>query len=533
MSVSRKVQCILLVCLAISCTPLSTLLLFFNYLYISLVPFRAIRGHLQKTPGFKQRTILLTGVNTPQGLRLARAFHETGNRVIGADYEPGGLPIHVRFSKALSWFYRLPLEPKERRAVAFIDALVRIVEQEHVDLWINCTSNVDATTEAQARDVIEQTSKCRCFALRLNDVPYFLSREAFLPYLKSQGLPTPEAYKVKSRDEIHNVVNKAPGHRKYMLSGPLQNGTHVTPHKTRLPRRTLSQTYNEVSLISIAQTMPWRLEQDIDGLERYSSFTVVVGGSVKAFAASRCIHPGCYQVLEPRSALSESMLRFVQTFAANQGLDFTTHLGIDFCVDAHATEAGVTTSIFPVELSVQAQTTVLLFHGIGDSAQLTRAYLGWLASSNMESANKQLVKPVQPIDLHATVTEVATPTLGSPGSYCFGQDLLHLVFMPFLDLLTLKRGLMSFLRQIFLFLEHLLSWQDDAYSFRDPLPFWWAYQIYIPLRLVMSALSKEPEKARKWMITSKRELANHDSPAGQLISQYGLQSPGTEIPYLG
>src|ERR1700742_4193238 len=163
----KTLQCLFLACVAATCLPLSTYLLFLNYLYISLFPRNPVRERLQKVPGFQSRTIFITGVNTPQGLRLARAFHDTGHKVIGGDCEPGGFPLHVRFSNALNRFYRPPSEA--HREAAYIEILVQIIEEEHADLWINCRSSACPRIEAQARNIIEQSTKCQCFALRLDD----------------------------------------------------------------------------------------------------------------------------------------------------------------------------------------------------------------------------------------------------------------------------------------------------------------------------------------------------------------------------
>ncbi|KIW22373.1 uncharacterized protein PV07_12263 [Cladophialophora immunda] len=482
------IQCLFFAFVAAACVPVSTLLLIFNLLCISLPPRTSFHQRLKRVPGFRSRTIFITGVNTPHGLRLARAFHSTGHKVVGADYEPDAFPIHVRFSNALSRFYRLPPKSDHSHQVAYIACLVRIIEQENAELWINCTTSADPSTEAQARSVIEQNNKCQCFALRVNDVPYFATREAFLLYTASQGLPIPETYHVKSRDEVHNVLNKARGRRKYLLHSLDQNGDHANSTRTVLPRRTLSQTYNTVSQMAITSTVPWKLEQDVNGLERYHTFAIIVRGSLRAFAASRPTYLGCYQLVEPKSALSMSMLRFVHTFARNQGHDFTTHLGIDFCVEEQVTESGVAQIILPVQVCVQAQAAAQLFQGLGGSVQLTRAYLECLTENEL-SVGKQITKPAPAVTQHTLQDDVAMPDSTTSGTYCFGQDLLQLCFGPLLSMITLRIGIIDCTQQLIRFFNHLVFWEDDLYNFRDPVPFWWSYQVYIPLRFVRTAVA--------------------------------------------
>ncbi|KIX05364.1 uncharacterized protein Z518_06236 [Rhinocladiella mackenziei CBS 650.93] len=486
MSILKRIQYLPVVFLAASSIPFSTFLLFVNYLYIFLIPENTFHHHLKKMPGFRSKTILLSGINTPHGLRLARAFYETGHNVVGADYEPGGVPIHVRFSRALTRFHRLPYQCEERRVVAYITALLRIIEQEHADLWINCTSSTDPNVEAQARNIIEQTTNCHCFALRLNDAPSFATRHAFLSHTKSLGLPVPEAYDVRSRDEIHNVLNTAHGNRKYMLHSPEHVGVSTNRVRTVLPRRTLSQTYNTVSQIAIAKAHPLRLEQDTDGLERFSTFAVIVRGEVTAFVASSSSHASCYRALDPNSALNRFMLHFVQTFARRQGTGFNTHLGIEFCIEERVIETGVVKSILPADVSVQAQAAALLFRGVSGSTQLARAYLACLLPE-LEDDDKQSRSAFW-VQNHRVDGDAAMPSSNSSGIYCFGQDLLQLCLAPLINVITVRSSLIDCLGNLVLFIKHLLLWQDDTYSPRDPIPFWWSYQIYIPLRLIMTAI---------------------------------------------
>ena len=480
-------QRLFLAFLAFSCFPLSVSILILNYLYLSILPLRPVHKQLQKTLGFKSRVVLITGITTPYGLRLARAFQRTGHSVIGADHEPGGLPSHARFSNALTRFYKLAYDEGEPFATAYAASLLNIVQQEHVKLWINCKRAANFTTEARARDVLEHNTDCACFALRLDDMLHLADREAFMKYLTNQGLPVPESHQVKSRAEIHNVLGKARGSRKYLLHGPEPNGVHANTARTMLPGRTPSQTYDAVSRITIAESTPWKLEQDVDALDRYFTFAIIVKGSLKAFAAGRSFNRGSLRALDPKSALFYSMLQFVVVFVRQQRPDFTTHLGIEFVVDEQATASGVRQAILPLQVSGCAQAAMEFFHGMNGSVQLTTAYLSIFAVGQ-ENFDKKLTRPVTAVIQQARTDEVAMPATSIPGTYCFGQVLVHLCLQPLHDLVTLRCGLTQFVQMVAQFLHHLIAWDDDQYDFRDPLPFWMLYQVYIPLRLVKSAL---------------------------------------------
>jgi len=250
----------------------------------------------------------------------------------------------------------------------------------------------------------------------------------------------------------------------------------------------MSQTYDTISRIAIANTTPWKLEQDINGLERYATFAIVVRGVLKAFVASYLDDPRCYRVLEPTSALSRSMLRFVHTFALKQRPDFTSHLGIEFCVDEQVTESGVVTTILPVKISVHSQAAMQLFHGMDGSIQLSRAYLSCFTPSEV-NGEKRMTRPAPAIlqQQESLPDDVAIPDTQLRGIYYFPQDLVHLFFEPLYDFVTFRISMLQCLHQIMQFLTHLMVWQDGVYDFQDPLPFWLSYQVHLPLRLIKTA----------------------------------------------
>ncbi|KIW13950.1 hypothetical protein PV08_06731 [Exophiala spinifera] len=494
-----RFQPLVFVALAILCLPLSTALLFINYLYILLFG----RGRSRKSKATPARTILLSGINTAQGLKLARAFHQNGHKVVGVDYEPMCFPIHVRFSSALTRFYRLRPVPEQRRAPAYIRTLNYIIEQETVDVWIDCTTGVDPTVEGHARTVIEQTTSCRCFALRMDDIAHFASRDSCLAWLRSMDLPVPEIHSIKSRDEVHHVLNKSRGSRRYMLYSPGHGpaGVEVSSMRTLLPRRTLSQTYHALSLVPIQKTSSelWRLEQITEGLPRYSAFAVVVRGRVTAFSASRQRGQAYLEPIDATAAFGHGLLRIVQTFAKHQGDDFTTHIGFDCCVDEQLTDGGIVQKILILGTSVQSLASVLSFQGPFATDSLCRAYLSCL-SDDVDDKNTRIEtlqnSSTAPGIQAVSAPEVVTPNPSSAPVYCFGQDLLKLGYEPLLSWMSLKSACtFAHVVQSWLsFLKHLVFCQDDIYDIYDPLPFWWSYQVYVPLRLLTATFRGEIER---------------------------------------
>ncbi|KAJ9612782.1 hypothetical protein H2204_014917 [Knufia peltigerae] len=503
-----SLRSLVFVALATLFLPVSTTLLFINYVYIFLSGRWIFVKRSTKTNNPPVKTVLLSGINTAQGLRLARAFHQNGHKVVGLDYEPMCIPIHVRFSKALTRFYRLRPVPEQRRALAYIRTLNYIIEQDNVDIWINCTPGVEPTVEGHARTVIEKTTSCRCFALRMDDMPHFASRTTFLAWLKSMDLAVPEMHSVKSRDEVHQVLSKSRGGTKrYMLYSSEHGqsaGVEVSSVRTLLPRRTLSQTYHTISLVPIKRTSSelWRLEQITNGLPRYSAFAVIVRGRVTAFSATRRRSQDYLEPIDPKAALARSFLRSLQTFANHQGDDFTSHVGFDFCVDEQLTDGGVVQNILVLGTSIESLASMLSFRGAIATESLCRAYLSLLSDDvdeksmmilDTQNSSSTLLQGLQ--DFSAPEIIIITPDSLAAPIYCFGRDLLKLGYVSLSNFLSLKSTCTSadVLRNWLSLLKHLVFWQDDIYETHDPMPFWWSYQVYKPLRLLF-AVSESPDQ---------------------------------------
>lgn len=78
---------IIVLFVAFSCLPISILLLLANCFLLFLNSPRSYRRRISSTSEFHPRRVLITGIDTPQGLRIARAFHETGHHVLGIGHQ--------------------------------------------------------------------------------------------------------------------------------------------------------------------------------------------------------------------------------------------------------------------------------------------------------------------------------------------------------------------------------------------------------------------------------------------------------------
>ncbi len=168
--------------------PLSASVLALSYVTSVFVPQNGLRSKIRSSPRFRARTILVTGVGTAKGLRIARAFYETGHNVIGADFQPLGVPTCGRFSNALHKYYPLRLPNARSGATLYMRDLVRIVEDEDVQLWISCSEFVSTEDDGQARELLEHRTSCESLQVDVVTASMVNDQDEFVRYAKSIGL---------------------------------------------------------------------------------------------------------------------------------------------------------------------------------------------------------------------------------------------------------------------------------------------------------------------------------------------------------
>ncbi|KAI9727763.1 MAG: hypothetical protein M1834_008002 [Cirrosporium novae-zelandiae] len=457
-----------LISLSLFFLPIDTFILAYALAFrytISLALWLLQQSSSQNT---QRRTVLVTGVGTPEGLMLAREFHSAGHRVIGADFEPYGIPVCGRFSRALGKFYRLPRDPTDN----YISSLIAIVQIEGVDLWISCSGVATAMEDAQAKEKIENLTDCKALQHDLNTTATLCHKDSFLRYTAELGFPVLEARKVTSRNAVHHTLNRANGKRYVMNT--LGDDDALGGNVTILPRDTLSRTYDYVSKLEVTKEKPWILQQVIEG-EQYCTHALIIRGEVKAFVACPSSKfPMHYKALPQKSALKSAMLKFTQEFADRSGLSMvgsmTGHLSFDFVVDEQATEAGVETKIFPIGCNPTVHTAVMLLHDQGQ--QMVRAYLEILLPQVNGFSKGRIIDKIMP---------------ENPRKYYWiGNDLVTLVLHP---LSRLLRGMIppeEFTQGSISFLKHVLLWKDGTFEVWDPLPWWVLYHIYWPGKFIGS-----------------------------------------------
>jgi hypothetical protein len=453
-------------------------------------------------PGFKARNVLITG-SSPYALRLARAFHETGHHVNIAAAQTSLLPSHAAVSFAQRKYMRIKTRQPSKDPHSWIQELVVIISRENIELWVDCNTDTPASVLTQAKAVIERKTNCLCFGSTDEYIPIFARSSTFLKFAAENGLPVPESYEVKSRDDIHKILHQSKGKRKYILSDT--NGAGIARPALSLPRRTLSQTYDEVARVKILQNSKLRLDQAVEDGSHYRSTSVIVNGKLKAFSACAFApegsSPSSYTALAPTSTLSLAMLQFLTSLMTKVDT-YTGHLTIDFTVDERpspSNPSAIEKRILPTAAHTSASTPLLLFTNLEGSINLVRAYVSLFGRSangfirgDDEVSLPTLIASPTPSSSPST-SPTATPALDH-GIYALGPALSSLLLTPLLRLITLRSqpdggsGLFYVLGAAIAFVRQLLWWQEAVYDFKDPLPFWYLYQVYVPVRLLGAAV---------------------------------------------
>lgn len=488
-----QLKIIALILLSLLFLPLSTPALLFSYAR----PFssaNAARRRIRSRHSFRPKTVLITGIGTTKGLFLARSFYEAGHDVIGADFEPHGVPVCGRFSRSLRKFYSLTQPNTKDGSTYYLHHLLRIVQREKVDLWVSCSGA--ASADAQGKEIIERRSDCVAVQFDVATTNTLDEKRTFIQRTRELDLPVLETHEVASRTAVHKILHSpAASKKKYIMkSVGADDGSRVG--KTLLPRRTTSETYNHISAIPISSTSPWILQEYIRGQE-YCTHALVINNVIKAFVACPSAeHLRNYEALPPRSALSLVMRRFTQEFARRSPPGMTGHLSFDFMVQEVISEKGLELALRALACNPYAHTAMVLFSS--RSQELAGVYLSALATNmNGNHAGKShLLNHDDPFEAEAeTETEIPdrsiiTPLVHQPRYYWIGHDIATLFFVP---LLQHPFSLSTYFHKIITLLQHLFFWTDAVFVSWDPLPWWWLYHVYWPGIFLVSLWS-----GRKW-----------------------------------
>ncbi|ETI24617.1 hypothetical protein G647_03986 [Cladophialophora carrionii CBS 160.54] len=516
---AHRLQNAALLFLSLAFLPLDTFILFASFLFRAILPNEVEhhRREARQEHGFHPRTVLVTGVGMTKGLALARLFHEAGHDVVGADFEPDGALACGRVSRSLKKFYRLeaptqkPGTPAGNSPDRYIQNLLDIVTREKVDLWVSCSGVASAVEDGMAKEVVESRTPCKAIQFDVHTTQILHEKHSFIKHTRDMGLHVPETHEITSRARVEAILRDTPPGRKYIMK-TIGVDDSARADMTLLPRDSGVETSKHLARLKISPQSPWILQQYIRGNE-YCTHSLVVHGQVKAFvacpSAELLMH---YDGLPFESPLSQAMLDFTRRYAAHGGTGFTGHLSFDFMVEERDEKAlsPEDITLYPIECNPRAHTAVALFNG---TTAVVDAYLSALdLDQDKDSSN------------HSNTTSNTTSNNNTNGTaatlvihparkdkyFWVGHDLVTRIILPTFSLLSTlsatasgrssrssaaSTSVSTALQSYAKFIRHVASptWKDGTFQRWDPLPWWWLYHVYWPLRFWDSLV-----RARKW-----------------------------------
>lgn len=477
-----------LLALSVFFLPLNTLVLVVSVLHdhVFQSSVRIKRAQAQKRPGFRARTVLVTGVGMTKGLCIARSFYEAGHTVIGADFEAPGILVCGRTSKSLAKFVSLQKPNAKQGSKPYIDSLLSVIKSNQVDLWVSCSGVASAVEDGEAKEAVECSTRCRAIQFDVRMTKTLHEKHTFIAYCEELTLTVPETHEITSRSAVDTALHKAPEGRRFIMKTIGMDDSY-RGDMTLLPKASHAETNKHLNRMPIDEDHPWILQQYIKGRE-YCTHSICVRGQVKLFSASPSaellMH---YEALPDSSPLTKAMLKFTQKLAGASGETFTGHCSFDFLVEdtdlARLDEPGFEPTLYPIECNPRAHTAVALFNGTSGMAD---AYLTLLDD-----------KPATYAETAANGTlaaHIVTPKLENR-YYWIGHDLVELILLPLLSLLTLQptSSLNRIIKGVDVFVDRLFFWKDGTYEVWDPVPWWWLYHVYWPGQFINCMLT-----GRKW-----------------------------------
>jgi predicted ATP-grasp superfamily ATP-dependent carboligase len=366
------------------------------------------------------KTILISGGKMTKSLQLARSFHRAGHRVISIESHKYWLTGH-RFSWAIDRFYTVP----KPQSPDYLDALLKIVQVEGVDIYIPVCSPVSSYYDAQAKQVLSKYCEVMHFdpemVQKLDDKYQFSAISASL------GLAVPEAYRITQPQQILDFDFSQHPQTYILKSIPYDSVRRL--NLTQLPCQTPSETAAFVAELPISEHNPWIVQAFISGQE-YCTHSTVRNGKLQLHC---CCQSSAFQInyeMVDRPEIEAWVSEFVS------GLNLTGQVSFDFI----QTDDG---SLYAIECNPRTHSAITMFYNHPDVA---RAYL-------------------------ETDFPVIKPLPSSRPTYWIYHEIWRLVTNP------MQAGQR---------LKIITSGKDAIFDWFDPLPFLMVHHAQIPWLLLQN-----------------------------------------------
>lgn len=291
------------------------------------------------------RTVLITGGKMTKSLQLARSFHRAGHRVVLVESPKYWLTGH-RFSRAVDRFVTVP----DPQSEGYVDALVRLVDDESVDLFVPVSSPAASRYDAQ----VAQALAGRCDVMHGDPagVDQLDDKAAFCAVAASLGLSVPDSHRITDPQQVLDFDFTASGRRYVLKSIPYDPVRRLD--LTLLPCATPAGTAAFVRGLPISEQTPWIMQEFITGQE-YCTHSTVRDGRVQLHC---CCESSAFQInyaMVHKPAIEAWVTAFVG------GLGLTGQVSLDFLETADG-------ELFAIECNPRTHSAITMFYANDDVA---------------------------------------------------------------------------------------------------------------------------------------------------------------------
>lgn len=366
------------------------------------------------------KTILISGGKMTKALQLARSFYAAGHRVILVEMSKYWLTGH-RFSRAVSRFYTVPAPQTD----SYAQALLKIVKQEQVDVYVPVCSPVASYYDALAQAIL--SPDCEVFHVDADTVQVLDDKYSFNQLAQSFGLTVPKSFRITDPEQVLQF-DFSKETRPYILKSIAYSSVYRL-NLTRLPCPA-QEMEAFVHSLPISRETPWIMQEFIPGQE-FCTHSTVRDGELRLHC---CCRSSAFQV-NYQNVENPAILNWVQHFVRK--LNLTGQISFDFI---QATDG----TVYAIECNPRTHSAITLFR---NHPGVAAAYLD----------KTPLPEPMQP--------------LPSKPIYWLYHELWRFTQIRSLQDLRTR-------------LQTLLQGSDAIYSVRDPLPFLMVHHWQIPLLLL-------------------------------------------------
>ncbi len=357
-----------------------------------------------------------------KALQLARSFHSAGHRVILVESAKYWLTGH-RFSRAVDHFYTIPA-PK---SPDYVGALLTIVQNEHVDVYVPVCSPVSSYYDALAKPVLSQYCEvlhCDADLVRVLDDKY-----EFASMAASLGLSVPDSHRISAPEQV-GQFDFAEAESSYILKSIPYDPVNRMD-LTTLPRPTSQETAAFARSKPISESTPWIMQAMINGRE-YCTHSTVRDGKIQLYC---CCESSAFQInykMVEKPEIEEWVRKFVEP------LKLTGQVSFDFIEAADG-------RLYAIECNPRSHSAITMFY---NHPGVANAYL---------DDDVPMIKPLA----------------SSRPTYWIYHEMWRLITEPTKiasRLKTIARG------------------KDAIFDWNDPLPFLMVHHAQIPWLLIQNLM---------------------------------------------